>query len=387
MPSGACPRDVAAPAAAGSAPLPRPPSSEGARAAGASTLQRKGESEGERACRVPWGPPLPAICQRFFFPFFFLPALPFWPATLQPALLPAHLVPAGCPGCQAFHTALPHAPHTMQVGISLILSFMVVWDLPAIRRGVQSLTTSRVAPIYNTVAPSLEVFATLFGKALQAQVGARRRLLGGCALGSRASQGGSGAHSGLMLRPTVAVALSMCSPSLPPAVRCTAPHAANIARSLPRPPTTTTHTAGAHRGGEHHPDGGGHVGAAAAGRGPAVALRLCLRLHPHCGGDHFHRAHRLCGPHRVRLHKGGRPAGPQGGGWPSMCLRRQAASGGVAGTACACALPMVGGSHWPHRCPQRGYAKPPCRASVRTAHGARCAPTSHPPNHWRSWRW
>ena len=47
---------------------------------------------------------------------------------------------------------------------------MVVWDLPAIQRGVQSLKTSRIAPIYNTVAPSLEVFATLFGKALQAQV-------------------------------------------------------------------------------------------------------------------------------------------------------------------------------------------------------------------------
>ncbi|EFN55763.1 hypothetical protein CHLNCDRAFT_52421 [Chlorella variabilis] len=55
------------------------------------------------------------------------------------------------------------------VGISLILSFMVVWDLPTIQRGVQSLRTSRVAPIYNTVAPSLEIFATLFGKALQAQ--------------------------------------------------------------------------------------------------------------------------------------------------------------------------------------------------------------------------
>jgi predicted PurR-regulated permease PerM len=57
----------------------------------------------------------------------------------------------------------------IQVGISLILSFMVVWDLPAIQRGVESLRTSRVATIYNTVAPSLEVFATLFGKALQAQ--------------------------------------------------------------------------------------------------------------------------------------------------------------------------------------------------------------------------
>jgi predicted PurR-regulated permease PerM len=57
----------------------------------------------------------------------------------------------------------------LQVGVSLILSFMMVWDLPSIAHGVASLKTSRVAPIYNTVAPSLEVFANLFGKALQAQ--------------------------------------------------------------------------------------------------------------------------------------------------------------------------------------------------------------------------
>lgn len=45
----------------------------------------------------------------------------------------------------------------------------MVWDLPTIAFGVSSLRTSRLAPIYNTVAPSLEVFATLFGKALQCQ--------------------------------------------------------------------------------------------------------------------------------------------------------------------------------------------------------------------------
>ncbi|GAB4823028.1 hypothetical protein N2152v2_010074 [Parachlorella kessleri] len=57
----------------------------------------------------------------------------------------------------------------IQAGISLILSFMVVVDLPRIAKGVSSLRTSRLAPIYNTVTPSLKVFATLFGKALQAQ--------------------------------------------------------------------------------------------------------------------------------------------------------------------------------------------------------------------------
>lgn len=65
-----------------------------------------------------------------------------------------------------------------QGGISLILSFLVVWDLPRIAQGVSSLRTSRLAPIYNTVTPSLKVFATLFGKALQAQV----RQAGHCAL-------------------------------------------------------------------------------------------------------------------------------------------------------------------------------------------------------------
>ena len=58
-----------------------------------------------------------------------------------------------------------------QVGVSLVLSFMVVWDLEAITAGVSSLRSSRLAPFYNEVAPSLAVFGMLFGKALQAQVG------------------------------------------------------------------------------------------------------------------------------------------------------------------------------------------------------------------------
>ena len=64
-----------------------------------------------------------------------------------------------------------------QVGVSLVLSFMVVWDLPAIAAGVGSLRTSRLAPFYNEVAPSLAVFGQLFGKALQAQA---RSLPPGC---------------------------------------------------------------------------------------------------------------------------------------------------------------------------------------------------------------
>ena len=59
---------------------------------------------------------------------------------------------------------------TLQVGVSLVLSFMVVWDLPTIARGVQSLRRSRLRAIYMEVAPTFTVFGQLFGKALQAQV-------------------------------------------------------------------------------------------------------------------------------------------------------------------------------------------------------------------------
>jgi len=62
-----------------------------------------------------------------------------------------------------------------QAGVSMVLSFMIVWDLPTIRGGVASLRTSRLAPVYEEIAPSFAVFGTLFGKALQAQVSLVRR--------------------------------------------------------------------------------------------------------------------------------------------------------------------------------------------------------------------
>ena len=67
-------------------------------------------------------------------------------------------------------TACAEPVRVRQVGVSLVLSFMVVWDLPTIAAGVRSLQTSRLGPIYNEVAPSVAVFSQLFGKALQAQV-------------------------------------------------------------------------------------------------------------------------------------------------------------------------------------------------------------------------
>lgn len=46
----------------------------------------------------------------------------------------------------------------------------MVWDFPTIKEGIQSLRSSRLSTVYYEVAPSLQVFGQLFGKALQAQV-------------------------------------------------------------------------------------------------------------------------------------------------------------------------------------------------------------------------
>eukprot|EP00877_Chromochloris_zofingiensis_P004002 jgi/Chrzof1/13602/Cz08g03250.t1 len=58
---------------------------------------------------------------------------------------------------------------TIQVGVSLVLGFFMLWDLPMINRGVGSLKQSRLAPVYEEVAPVVSVFGKLFGKALEAQ--------------------------------------------------------------------------------------------------------------------------------------------------------------------------------------------------------------------------
>lgn len=58
----------------------------------------------------------------------------------------------------------------LQMVVSLVLSFLFVWDAPKIRTSVQTLKDSRLSEIYLEVAPSFNVFTKLFGKALQAQV-------------------------------------------------------------------------------------------------------------------------------------------------------------------------------------------------------------------------
>ena len=63
-----------------------------------------------------------------------------------------------------------HLPTPAQTIVSLVLAYMLVWDMPKIKDGVATLKSSRLAPVYNEVAPSLGVFGKLFGKALEAQV-------------------------------------------------------------------------------------------------------------------------------------------------------------------------------------------------------------------------
>ncbi|KXZ46129.1 hypothetical protein GPECTOR_46g198 [Gonium pectorale] len=61
------------------------------------------------------------------------------------------------------------AKFSLQALVSLILGFLFVWDMPTISRGISTLRTSRLAPVFNEVAPVLTVFGQLFGKALQVQ--------------------------------------------------------------------------------------------------------------------------------------------------------------------------------------------------------------------------
>ena len=39
--------------------------------------------------------------------------------------------------------------------MSLLFSFMVIWDLPNLRRGMKALKTSRLGFAYNTISPEV----------------------------------------------------------------------------------------------------------------------------------------------------------------------------------------------------------------------------------------
>lgn len=52
---------------------------------------------------------------------------------------------------------------------ALVFSFMIVWDMPRIARGVQALEHSRLGDVWVEVAPSIASFFQLLGRAFEAQ--------------------------------------------------------------------------------------------------------------------------------------------------------------------------------------------------------------------------
>lgn len=59
---------------------------------------------------------------------------------------------------------------TLQACISLVFSFFIVYDLPVLRQGIETLRFSRLGPLYDELAEPLRNFGSLVGKSLQAQV-------------------------------------------------------------------------------------------------------------------------------------------------------------------------------------------------------------------------
>ncbi|MDP9192757.1 MAG: AI-2E family transporter [Acidobacteriota bacterium] len=57
----------------------------------------------------------------------------------------------------------------VQFLLSIVLSFLILWDLPSLERGVQSLATGRSSEVYAEIAPSITAFGVMLGRAFEAQ--------------------------------------------------------------------------------------------------------------------------------------------------------------------------------------------------------------------------
>jgi predicted PurR-regulated permease PerM len=55
--------------------------------------------------------------------------------------------------------------------LAIILSFLILWDLASLKRGVQSLQTGSTAEIYAEIAPGMSAFGAMLGRAFEAQTG------------------------------------------------------------------------------------------------------------------------------------------------------------------------------------------------------------------------
>ena len=57
----------------------------------------------------------------------------------------------------------------VQFLLSIVLSLLILWDLPSLERGVQSLATGRTSEVYAEIAPSITAFGVMLGRAFEAQ--------------------------------------------------------------------------------------------------------------------------------------------------------------------------------------------------------------------------
>lgn len=55
--------------------------------------------------------------------------------------------------------------------LSIMLSFLILWDLPAMRVSIGELSTGRTAEIYTEIVPSFRAFGIILGRAFEAQTG------------------------------------------------------------------------------------------------------------------------------------------------------------------------------------------------------------------------
>lgn len=57
----------------------------------------------------------------------------------------------------------------VQFLLSILLSFLILWDLPFLKAGVESLATGRTADVYQEIAPGITAFGVMLGRAFEAQ--------------------------------------------------------------------------------------------------------------------------------------------------------------------------------------------------------------------------
>jgi predicted PurR-regulated permease PerM len=55
--------------------------------------------------------------------------------------------------------------------LSIVLSFLILWDLPSLKAAVHSMATGRTAEVYAEIAPSITAFGLMLGRAFEAQTG------------------------------------------------------------------------------------------------------------------------------------------------------------------------------------------------------------------------